>query len=365
MIGPDMRRRGASSFIRVGGAAGRTIARLAIARLAIARLAVVVGVALLQTAWPSLAAAQTPSFDAPVRCRIGSECFVQNYVDLDPGPGARDFACGTLTYDGHRGTDFRLPNLEAMRRGITVTAAAAGVVTRVRDGEEDVSIRQSGGAAAGREAGNAVVIDHGGGWETQYSHLRQGSLRVKPGDRLGAGAPLGEVGLSGNTEFPHLDFSVRHDGRVVDPYIGETEAQTCGAMGPFGLWSKSARAALTYRASGLLGAGFAAETPQAAKARDGVYGGAELPSSVDALGVWAEFFGGRAGDRLILRLTGPDGRGLRESNSVVPRPLAALFVATTVPRPETGWPPGVYRLQVTLQHGGDTVVKEERRLQMR
>lgn len=314
--------------------------------------------ALPLAALPAGAKADPPALEVPVRCRIGAECFVQNYVDADPGPGARDFTQGRLTYDGHKGTDFRVPDLGAMRRGVTVVAAAPGVVARVRDGEEDVSIRQSGGAAAGREAGNAVVVDHGGGWETQYSHLRRGSLAVRPGDRVEAGAPLGQIGLSGNTEFPHVDFAVRHDGRVVDPFVGEPQ-------GGSGLWSPQARETLAYRPSGLLGAGFAAEPPKAEKARDGAYDAERLPVDAPALGVWAEIFGGREGDRMTLQVTGPDGRRLHSSTGTVPRPLAVLFVGTTVPKPAGPWTPGTYRMTVTLMHGTDVVVREERNAELR
>jgi hypothetical protein len=321
--------------------------------------------------------AAPPAFDVPVRCRFGTDCIVQNYVDADPGPGARDFACGRLTYDGHKGTDFRVPDLGAMRRGVTVVAAAAGTVARVRDGMEDVSIRQGGRPPPDREAGNAVVLDHGGGWETQYSHLQRGSLMVKPGDRVEAGAPLGRIGLSGNTEFPHVDFAVRHDGRVVDPFVGETAPAACDAGaaegGEAALWSPQARRTLAYRPSGLLGAGFAPEPPKAETARDGGYGGygsARLPADSPVLGVWAEFFGGREGDRMSLQVTAPDGRPLHASSGIVPRPLAVLFVAATVPKPagppaEASWPEGVYRLRVTLLHGQEVVVQEERSVELR
>jgi hypothetical protein len=41
-------------------------------------------------------------------CELGKICFVQNYVDVDPGPAALDFTCGSATYDGHKGIDIRL-----------------------------------------------------------------------------------------------------------------------------------------------------------------------------------------------------------------------------------------------------------------
>ena len=121
-------------------------------------------------------AAERPALrlDLPVACDMARLCAVQNYFDHDPGPGARDYACGRLTYDGHQGTDFRVPDLPAMTRGVAVIAAAPGRVRAIRDGMADRDVREPGAAKVeGREAGNAVVIDHGGGWETQYSHLRR------------------------------------------------------------------------------------------------------------------------------------------------------------------------------------------------
>ncbi|CBS91573.1 M23 family metallopeptidase [Azospirillum lipoferum] len=321
-----------------------------------------------------------PALELPVRCRVGADCFVQNYVDTDPGPGMRDFACGRLTYDGHKGTDFRLPDLEAMRRGVAVVAAASGTVARVRDGMEDVSIRQSGGSPAGREAGNAVVVDHGNGWETQYSHLKRGSIAVRPGDRVEAGTPLAQIGLSGNTEFPHVDFGIRHHGRTLDPYTGKEagtgEAPACAAdrgavpVPSDTLWSDDARRTLAYRPSALLGAGLAPEAPKAEVARDGGYGGGNdgrpLPAGTPTLGVWAELMGGRQGDRVTLEVAGPDGRRLLRSEGAVPRPLAVLFFGTEVKKPAPGpWTPGPYRVTVTLRHGDETVLREERRVELR
>lgn len=325
---------------------------------------------------PAQERAGAPVLELPVRCRIGTDCFVQNYVDADPGPGAQDFACGRLTYDGHGGTDFRLPDLEAMRRGVAVVAAAPGTVARVRDGMEDVSIRQSGGAPAGYDAGNAVVVDHGNGWETQYSHLKRGSVAVRPGNRVEAGAVLGQIGLSGRTEFPHVDFGIRHDGRTLDPYTGtETgkaadKGAACTAdsrsLPPDTLWSADVRQTLAYRPSALLGAGLAPETPKAEVARDGRYGGERLPADVPTLGVWAELMGGRQGDRLTLEVTGPDGRRLHRSEGGVPRPLAVVFFGTDVKKPAPGpWPSGLYRVTVTLRHGDELVVREERQVELR
>ncbi len=56
--------------------------------------------------------------------------------------------------------------------------------------------------------GNIVVIAHENGEFSSYTHLKRGSIRVKVGDRVKAGARLGDVGQSGNSLKPHLHFDV-------------------------------------------------------------------------------------------------------------------------------------------------------------
>ena len=56
--------------------------------------------------------------------------------------------------------------------------------------------------------GNHVVIDHGNGEYSIYAHLKQGSVRVKPGALLKAGEVFGQVGSSGNSTEPHLHFQI-------------------------------------------------------------------------------------------------------------------------------------------------------------
>jgi murein DD-endopeptidase MepM/ murein hydrolase activator NlpD len=115
------------------------------------------------------------------------------------------------------------------REGVEVQASAPGRVIGVRDGVDDISVRTIGKAAVvGQECGNGAVIEHGNGWSTQYCHMAKGSLRIKQGDLVDLGQPLGLVGLSGDTEFPHLHFTVRHQGRIVDPFAHAAPPNSCG-----------------------------------------------------------------------------------------------------------------------------------------
>jgi hypothetical protein len=54
-------------------------------------------------------------------------------------------------------------------------------------------------------AGNFVIVEGEPGIAL-YAHLRQGSVRVRAGQHVAAGEPLGRVGNSGNSTMPHLHF---------------------------------------------------------------------------------------------------------------------------------------------------------------
>lgn len=294
----------------------------------------------------------------PVACEIGSLCSVQNYVDLDPGSGRLDPGCGRLSYDGHDGTDFRVRDLVAMRAGVDVVAAAAGVVKATRDGMPDVSVRDTGPeAVAGREAGNGVLIVHGDGWETQYSHLRSGSVLVKPGDRVAAGAPLGMIGLSGNTEFPHLHFTLRKDGVDIDPYTGAAGAWSCGSpRSP--VWGEDAAEVLAYVPTGLLIAGFSSAPPEAEAIRRGDGRLGESVADPAALVLWADVFGAEAGDVQSFRIAGPGGSVLMEDETVLEANNVSWFAFGGRRRPPEGWTPGVHTGTFTLSRDGEAIISE-------
>jgi hypothetical protein len=292
------------------------------------------------------AAAGAFSLALPVDCTPGADCFVQQYPDRDPGPGAVDFTCGPLTYDTHSGTDFAVPTLADIRAGVTVRAAAAGVVRGTRDGMPDIAANDPAAPPLqGRDCGNGMVIDHGDGWETQYCHLARGSVLPRSGDRVEAGQPLGRIGLSGRTEFPHLHLSVRRGGAEVDPFDPDGTF-ACGEAPAPALWEEP----LPYRPGGLIGLGLADRVPQwAAIKAGGLPAGAA--AGAPALVVWAHYFGSRAGDRISLSITAPDGAAVIAETVDLNRTQAQGFRA--VGRRARGpWAPGDYRLEARLLRDG-------------
>lgn len=312
---------------------------------------------------------EAPRFDVPVACPVGVGCVVRNFVDHDPGGDAADWRCGRLTYDGHKGTDILVPDGSFVAGGVEVLAAAPGTVLRLRDDMDDVSIRVTGAdAIKDRMAGNGLVVDHGSGWETQYSHLRKSSIDVRPGDRVAAGQPIGLIGLSGNTEFLHLHFEIRRNGVPVDPYTGTPIGTRChGSRAP--LWTAAALAALGYREDAVIDAGFAAERADPWVARAGGYAALALSTSSPALVFWIDVLGRRAEDRQSMRLIGPDGGVLAEVNDTADETRVQWFQFVGKKRPGSGWAPGTYRGEYTLTRvvAGQPkiVLNVERKIQLR
>lgn len=56
--------------------------------------------------------------------------------------------------------------------------------------------------------GNYVVIRHAGGEFSHSVHLKQGSVRVKVGDKVTRGQVIGQLGHTGNSTEPHLHFQL-------------------------------------------------------------------------------------------------------------------------------------------------------------
>lgn len=286
-------------------------------------------------------------FAQPIACTLGTDCHVQNYFDRDHGAGTADVGCGNLTYDGHDGTDFALPSLAAMQAGVDVLAAAPGTVRGIRDGMPDIAISDPAAPPLdGRDCGNGVAIDHGDGWETQYCHMKQGSIAVKPGDRVETGQRLGLVGLSGNTEFPHLHLSIRRNGEELDPFAPEATT-ACGTVPPDTLWS----APLAYDPFGFTGAGFFTAVPEWDAIKAGLDSPATLPADAPALVLWAAYFGPRQGDELTLAITGPQGEVIRQTIPI-DRTQAVAFRAAGKRMPQGGWPAGNYDGEVAMTRNG-------------
>lgn len=298
------------------------------------------------------------SLALPIRCQVGVNCFVQNYVDHDTSSKVRDYSCGARSYDGHDGADIRIRNQAIQRKGVEVLAAASGRVVGMRNDMEDVSIRTAGKAAiSGKECGNGALVEHDGGWSTQYCHMAKGSVRIRAGDRVNAGQPIGLVGLSGDTEFFHLHFTVRYRGKAVDPFAYGAPENSCG--GGRSLWAASLTEQMQYRARDIIDFGFAAVAPTMELVEAGDIDGHPVTPDADALVAYVRAIGLQAGDQQSLAVQGPAGAAFVTNNlPALDRDKAQFLVLAGKKRTGPAWPAGRYTATYRLTRDGTEVLRK-------
>tara|TARA_B100001121_G_scaffold252095_1_gene228453 strand:+ start:424 stop:1227 length:804 start_codon:yes stop_codon:yes gene_type:complete len=89
----------------------------------------------------------------------------------------------------------------AAKKGTMIKSSASGTVTMAED-----DLYYTGGT---------IIMDHGHGISTIYSHLE--SVMVTVGDKINQGDIIGTVGSTGRSTGPHLDFRVNWFQTRLDP----------------------------------------------------------------------------------------------------------------------------------------------------
>jgi len=95
---------------------------------------------------------------------------------------------------------------KTMQTGVLISASLGATVRAVADGKVVF-------AEAYQSYGPMVILDHGDGWYSLYTHLQ--SIQVSKGQVLRAGESVGEVGDT--VEGPRLGFEIRHLAKPEDP----------------------------------------------------------------------------------------------------------------------------------------------------
>ena len=104
--------------------------------------------------------------------------------------------------------------------------------------------------------GVSVTVDCGNGITMAYHHMVDGSnANLNIGDEVKAGQQIGQVGSTGISTGPHLDFQVVKDGKYVDPrnYIpgyGEGTSETISAAQAAVAASSSKKSGKSHKSGG-------------------------------------------------------------------------------------------------------------------
>ena len=305
----------------------------------------------------------------PVACTLDSDCWILAVPDTAAEKDkAQDHLCGSYSEDGLEGTRIAIRDEAAMKEGFDVIAAAPGKVLRLRDGETD----QFADAAkadeirkAKKDCGNGIIIDHGNDWLTQYCHLKQGSFKVKSGDEVRAGQSLAQIGLSGLTPHPQLQFTLRKKDQVINPFTANPVATGCGAAaGATSMWAGH----IKLDAFNLFSAGFHGEKPDLSALKSGeVF--SEPTTKSDRITFWIGYFAARSKDRIEVTLFNPNGALLVQQDFVQDQPQQIQHYAISKDFPAgqifKGTYKGVVRVTRVLPNGETATGTLERELKIK
>ena len=302
-----------------------------------------------------------PKFALPIECKLDKDCFILLYSDRDPSPKDLDFGCGRQTYDGHKGTDFAIPDEKIMAQGVAVTAVAPGKVLRTRDGIPDRRIIDTADRDAVKniECGNGIVIDHGNGWEAQYCHLRNGSVVVKPGTVVKAGTQLGMVGTSGLSSFPHVHLSFRYQGEIVDPFVGVNVKSGCNVPRN-SIWEEP----LSYKPTGIIRSGFATVAPTMDDLWSGKFYDTVLAGNSAALIFWVQIYGVLPGDKEHYQLFAPNGEGVIDNKKEMKSARKTWMGYVDKRNNSQSLPIGKWRGEYSLTRGDQVLVNITKEVQL-
>jgi hypothetical protein len=264
---------------------------------------------------PKTNSSSIPVMIPPIACNIGQDCWISGYMGhkaKEDATESLDYKCGFQTSGDQISTDFTLRDLTQQRQNIAILAPADGKIIRLRnlyddafsDDEKMESLKQQN-----KGCGNGLVIDHGEGWQSVFCHIQKDSFAVKEGDTVTTGQNLANVGYSGATQQPMLHFSVFHNQKPVDPFIGPHTPPCMSTLKthtpPESLWVKGLD--LPYEPISIIAAGFRNNVPSKEDLQEDSRNIETLRPTSSALVFYGIVLNPHQGDRIDLTIKDPNG----------------------------------------------------------
>lgn len=341
-------------------------------------------------------------FSMPIDCDYGKTCFIQNYVDMNSSKPANtttttptpttisatdvDYTCDNMTYHEHNGTDFRLIDYKQMEQGVKVLAAATGTIKAVRDSEDDFAYKELGAYGIKDKAcGNGVVITHANGFETQYCHLKRNSVAVQVGQSVQQGEVLGQVGMSGKTEFPHLHISIKQNDQALDPFTGVAPKEDFACVPQLttatnatpnttiaviksidqmdtsnALWDSQTLQKLTYIDMAILNFHITDQMPQPDLARKGYYRENEINSTSKYIILWVDIMSPNKNDKLVFNIVDQANKVVLNNSRAVDKNLAQSFMYVGKKLGTTKLDPGIYTAKITIYRENNQLLEQQK-----
>ncbi len=159
--------------------------------------------------------------------------------------------------------------------------------------------------------------------------------------------------------FAHVHLQVTKDDKVVDPFLAEDKT-ACTKDGPT-LWSKEAKAALSYQEGVVLGLGFADHGLDIVELETGA--AMKVPSAQTPMVAYVWAINLQKGDIVQIALI-KDGAVVQNNSDTLDRSKAQFMLFAGKKAPPTGWPKGSYKAAAKVSRGGKTVIEENKTFEL-
>ena len=240
--------------------------------------------------------------------------------------------CGSKATDNNQSTHISLGTTQSHLSNIPVIATANGKVLEAQN--------------IGGFCGTRVLIDHGEGWQSSYCHLNPETLLARRNQTVQSGQVIGTIGISGQTNWPHLSYALLRNGMVFDPFSNRTNLEGCAQKSDT-LWSGGINP--LYEPAQVTSIGFHVGYIRTNSILSGILKPAEkIRSETPQLSLWTLMMNIQKGDEISLKIVAPDMRIVKQQTIIAGKSRVRYPLFFSASRGKLLWDKGVYRGEITV-----------------